>query len=57
MGKEKKKSVRRKSYKITTKKKELLDTGASAQCQYCGASIDGTSIYCPYCGGVREVEI
>jgi rubrerythrin len=57
MGKEKKKPVWRKSYiKIITEKKEAQDTGELAQCQYCGASIEGAAVYCPYCGRVREAE-
>jgi hypothetical protein len=57
MGKEKNEPVWRKSYiKIITERKDVQDTGAFVPCQYCGASIDFTAVYCPYCGRVREVE-
>jgi rubrerythrin len=56
MGKEKKKPISRKSYiKIKTEKSQ--DTGVVVQCRYCGASIDGTSVFCPFCGGVIGAEM
>jgi rubrerythrin len=56
MGKQKnkKRPVHRKTHRIITEKKDPLDIDAYVECRYCGASIDRGSVYCPYCGGVRE---